>query len=130
MPSESPRLIASFTVHSPCGLELRQTFHSPCGLGLRQTSAIRQLTREQRARCVIEHAYGRRVAELLVDPRDALLALREVAELVRVGRDRGDEALLHEVARLLHLAAAVKSAERAEVDDERAVAAQLDREVV
>src|SRR4051812_33673931 len=100
MANESARLIASFIV------------------------SVGEVAAEDGARCVIEEPHHSGVADFLVEPAQALGGLLQIAELMRVGGDCGGEALLDEMACGLHLASAMKAAERAEIDQERAVAAQ------
>ena len=52
------------------------------------------------------------------------MRLLQIAQLVRVGRDRGGEADLEEVTGGLALALAVEAGDRAEIDHERAHAPQ------
>src|SRR3569623_1382441 len=104
MPNDSARLIASF---------------------ISSGWLVGQVAGEERARRVVEQPHGGRVAELLVDPREPLLRLLQIAELVRIRRDRRREAAREEVARGRRLALAVEPTDRAEVDHDRAMAAQV-----
>src|SRR3954464_15128921 len=79
---------------------------------------------------MIEQPHDGSVTELLLDPRHAYRGLLEVARLMSVGRDAARQPGLDQVARRLGLAPAVKPADRAEIDDERAHPAQRARQIV
>jgi colicin import membrane protein len=92
--------------------------------------SVRQLACEDRAGRVIEQANDGGVTELLLDPGQAGRGLLDVPDLVCVGGDRGGEADLEQVTRLLGLAAAVEASDGTQIDHERADPAQRPRQLV